>query len=702
MNDIFLKKYQNVLISIFLCFITISAYWPVRNYPFINFDDGGYVTENSHVQKGISLQNILWAFSPSTSTTDEKNDQVDYWHPLTWISHMLDCQMFKLNPHLHHMSNLFFHVLNTILLFLAFVKMTGSPWKSFFVAILFSLHPINVDSTAWIAERKNLLSTSFWMMTILAYIYYAKTPSISRYLLVFISMVLGLLAKPMLVTLPCVLLLLDYWPLNRLPLGWQQAPHNQDQNKGIYPQAVFSNATILKAVLEKIPLLAISIVAIGLSMAMLHGKSQVLNKAIAPVPIRIENALVSYAAYLYKTFWPQKLAVFYPFPEMIPWWKTISALLLLMTITTLVLLQLKNKPYLAVGWFWYLGVLFPVIGLVQGGLWPAMADRWAYVPLIGIFMMIAWGIPDLMFKWHHKTHFLSIVAAGAILLLFFVTRVQLGYWKDTFTLFNHALDITKNNYIAYYEIGMEYSKKSDIENAEKYLLKAIEIKPDRIDAFKQLGKLAAKQKNYEKALNYYNDALMYAFSDADTMRNIADTLRLAGKTDDAIKYYSDALIINPSDPETHNNLGNALFAKGEIDRAEKEFQTALNLNPNYSDACYNLGLAALKKGKINKAIGWYQKALEIDPNYASAHMSLADILFANGDYAQALIHYTTAHRTQPDDEKCNYNIGVILLMQNRPDEAATYFQNALKINPNYEKAKNALILIQNAAQSTNK
>jgi len=360
------------LICLFLGLVTLSVYWQVVDHEFIIYDDPSYVTENHHVQAGLTLKSLAWSFSFT-----EKEDT--YWHPLTWISHMLDCQFYGLNPGMHHLNNLILHIASSLLLFLAFKRMTGEVWKSAFIAALFALHPLNVDSVAWIAERKNVLSTFFWMLTMLSYAYYSERPGPWIYLLTLLFFALGLLAKPMLVTLPFVLLLLDYWPLGRLRLP-------------TIPSG-------FRLFMEKAPFIVLAVFIAYLSFSSSEDLGIMISLETKPMDLRIANALVSYVSYMEKMVWPQSMAVHYPYPRMIPIWKSICAGLFLGLVSLSVILAIKRKPYLSVGWLWFLGTLVPVIGLVQNGLWPAMADRWAYVPLIGLFIMIAWGAPELAVRW---------------------------------------------------------------------------------------------------------------------------------------------------------------------------------------------------------------------------------------------------------------------------------------------------------------
>jgi len=688
----FFQKHPKTILCLILCMLTIAAYWPVKNYPFINYDDGDSVYANSKITSGLSIQNILWAFSLSRTET---NEDKQYWHPLARISHMMDVQLFGVDPHMHHMSSLFFHTLNTLLLFLVFFLMTGKLWKCFFLAALFALHPINIESVAWIAERKNLLFTTFWMITLLAYIFYAKRPSLSRYSFVLFALFWGLMTKPYIAVLPCALLLMDYWPLKRFKWSYRLDSKIKDQEMSAFAQPIFLKASLIKLILEKIPLFLLSYAIIRISMLTLQGKSQVIPTAVRPLLIRIENALVSYVVYLYKMIWPVDLAIFYPFPDSIPAWETFGAIVFLIVVTVVFLIQSKTKPYLIIGWLWFLGVMFPVIGLVQVAKWPAMADRHAYIPLIGIFMALTWGISELLSKWHYKKTILSVSAACVIIILFWGTRAQLVYWSDTYTLFNRALAVTENNYLAYALVGEELARMGDYQKAEKYFFSSLSIKPDHPEAKKGLGNLAFQNKDYDKALDYYHEALLLLPFDVELMCTIGDLLLKMGKPDKVIDYYSEALALKPWVPEIYNKLGVAFFTKQAFEPARENFDQAARLNPEFSEAYYNLGLVASKQGRKKDALDNYKRAIRINPKYRDAHKSLADLLFLMGDRVQAYNHYLEALRISPDDASAHYNIGVILFQQQQIKAADEHFHKALQIDPAYEKAKTALSMTRN-------
>ncbi len=594
------QKTGIMLVLLLLITATISVYWQTNTFDFVFFDDDDYVSENPHVRQGFSIDSVAWAFTPS------KSDR-GYYHPLTWLSHMLDCQMFGLNPGAHHWVNLLLHTVNVILLFLTFNFMTGSPWKSMLIAALFALHPINVDSVAWISERKNLLSTMFWMLTMLAYAHYARRPSLYRYFLVFAGMAAGLLAKPMLVTLPCVLLLLDFWPLGRISLG-QLTPRQLSDSDSVFQQAGIKNLVV-----EKLPLLALSFLSVGLSILTIPAANQMTESA-ASMNLRIQNAIVSYMAYLWKMIWPVKLAVFYPFPEAIPLWQPLFATFLIAAVTILIFIRARKFPYLAVGWLWYLGTFLPVIGIIQGGLWPALADRWAYIPFIGIFIIIAWGAPELIPHHHFKQKGLAITAVSIVCVLWALSWQQTSHWKNSQSLFKHALTVTSDNYIAHNNLGKVSILQNNIEKGIYHFKQAIEIKPD------------------------YPIAIV----------NLADVFKELGQADTAMQYYLQALKIQPYFPKVHNNLAGILMDQGQELEAILHYQKALMIDPDYAPAHYNLANALKNQGHNREAINHYLKAIRIKPDDYKAYYNLGTVYFTNGNISGAVECFKGALRLNPN------------------------------------------------------
>jgi tetratricopeptide (TPR) repeat protein len=441
------NKYWIFTVYVILTAATLAVFWQVRSFEFTTCDDDKYVTENNHILTGLTLDNIAWAFKQSHSFM---------WHPITSISHMLDCQIFGLKAGGHHIVNLLFHIANTLLLFTVLRRMTGAFWQGAFVAAFFALHPLNVESVAWISERKNVLSAFFWMLTMAVYIRYAKQPRFANYLLVIFVFSLALMAKPVTVTLPFALLLLDYWPLNRL----------QIKNK----QQIF------RLVGEKIPLFLLSAVLCVITIAAQGGSDALQLNKLLPFSVRFENALVSYVSYIGKMIYPSHLSVFYPHPgPSLPLWEPIVSFVLLAAVSVAVLYLGRRKPYLIVGWFWYLGTLVPVIGLMQAGS-QAMADRYAYIPLIGLFIIIAWGASDIFAGWKYRKIVLSLSAIVIISALSICTWIQTSYWRNSVSLLERNLKVISRNIPkTHYHLAQALAQKGRISEAVEHLEEAIRL-----------------------------------------------------------------------------------------------------------------------------------------------------------------------------------------------------------------------------------
>jgi len=573
------------IVILILVLITIVAYWQLPGHDFLRFDDKRFITKNIHVHKGITWESIAWAFS----ITD-----YDYWHPLTWLSHILAFQLFGLKASMHLLINLFLHIANILLLFIVLKRMTGFLWRSAFVAALFALHPLNVESVAWASECKNVLSTFFWMLTMFTYARYTERPGFYRYLLTFLVFALGLMAKPMLVTLPFVLILLDYWPLCRFKL-FQSGVMGHEIRQSILYGSRWS--PVLRLVLEKVPFLFLSAICIYLSSLSVQRLGIVISTASVPMKLRIYNALVSYVSYIKKMVWPHNLAVYYPYPESIPFWEVAGAALFLLCVSIFVFRALRSKPYLAVGWLWYIGTLIPAIGLIQAGLWPAIADRFSYVPLIGLFIVIAWGIPDLVARWRYKKIVLAITAI--LLLLTFTTETwfQNRYWQNSVTLFTHSVNVTPNNFVAHNILGNTLEKQGKLIEAISHYAEALKINSNYAEAHNNLGYTLTRQKHYKEAIYQYNEALR----------------------------------INPTYTDAHNNLGTALLHQGNEKAAIYHYYEVLKSNPKYAGAYYNLGKISLNQGKTEEAINLYRKALTFEPEMIQALYNLSWIFATHKD-----------------------------------------------------------------------
>lgn len=600
---------KKLIIILLLVASTLVVYQPIKDNDFINFDDDMYVTDNSQVQNGLSWHNVIWAF---------KSFEASNYHPVTWLSHMLDCQLYGLNSTGHHFMSLSFHLINVALLFLVLQSMTGAVWRSAFVASLFALHPINVESVAWIAERKNVLSTMFWLLTMWSYVYFARRRSLTRYFLVITCFLLGILAKPMLVTLPFVLLLLDYWPLNRFhqttyPLSVDTGTDSFEEKK---PNKSFTN-TLLPLVVEKIPLFIISIGISILTVVAQRDSGAIKSTAQVDVKGRILNTAVSYIDYIYLMFWPKELSIFYPHPGSdIPYKKIILAFVLLMGISLIAIIFAKNHRYILVGWLWFVGTLVPVIGLVQVG-GQAMADRYAYIPLVGLFIIIAWGAYDLF----HQRNFarLGFPIAGFCVLatLSFFAHRQVGYWVTSLSLFEHAIRVNPNNYVAYNNTGVAYSGVGLIDKAFENYQMAAKIKPTFTEARFNLGLAYAIKGEEREAIEHFCTVLNYSNSRkilAKTHNNVGAIMFKQNNYEEAQLHFVEAIRLQPDFIDPYNNLGVLLYTQGKHDEAAIQFSNVLKIGPNPL-ANYRLGKIQQDQGNYLEATRYYQEALKIAPDF---------------------------------------------------------------------------------------
>ena len=508
-----------LLVCLLLAGAIFLPYLQVKDHSFVSLDDDQYVTENHEVQAGLTWQGVKWAFTTM---------QAYNWHPLTWLSHMLDCQLYGLHPSGHHLTNVAFHLANTILLFLFWAWVTRALWPSALVAALFALHPMHVESVAWVSERKDVLSTFFWLATMWTYVGYAAAPSLRRYLPVLLSFTLGLLAKPMLVTLPFVLLLLDFWPLGRIPGGPAPA-RGLTGADGSRP--VPAGGVYLQLLLEKIPLLALATLSCLITMVVQADTGAMMPLAIRPLGPRIANALVVYVEYIVKLFWPYPMVFFYALAP-VPWWQAAGAGLTLLALSTFLLYRARRLPCLAVGWFWYLGTLAPVIGLVQVG-GQAMADRYTYIRFIGLFIMVAWGVSEVTAGWRHRQVIAATGVLTAILACLLSTWAQVGYWRNSETLFNHALQIDRNNYMAYHHLGMAMANEGRTDKAVAMYRKTLEAAPKYWPAYNNLGIICAKQGRFDEAVSLFKAAIELTPTNPDVYRNLALAYRNQGKKSEA-------------------------------------------------------------------------------------------------------------------------------------------------------------------------
>ena len=548
-----------ILIGLGLVLLTLIVYLPVTDYGFVNFDDGLYVSSNRHVQKGLTWDGFLWAWQANVASN---------WHPLTMLTHMLDCEIHGMNAGGHHLTNLLFHLANVWLLFEVLRRMTGAVGASAFVAALFGIHPTHVESVAWIAERKDVLSGFFFFLTLGAWHRWVRAPTLRRYLLAVLLFACGLLSKPMLVTLPCVLLLLDLWPLGRLRVG-----------------------EIRSLLIEKIPLFVLSAASSAVTVYAQQGSLATLQAVSAGR--RIGNALVSYVVYVGKTFWPAKLAVFYPLPASVPSWKGLAAGALLVAITALAVWRLRRQPYLAVGWLWFLGMLVPVIGFLQVGR-QAMADRYTYLPSIGLFVILAWGAREILGpdrrRWRQIT--LAAGALAVVAALSVTAHAQVLTWKDSLALFSHALKATENNYLAHLNVALA---------------------------------LSHQEGRREEALHHFHEALRLHPNLAESHAALGTAYRRWGQNAEALPHLRRAVQLKPERHRLRFWLAINLEEMGRKEEAKLQLRKALELNPRFTDAHFRLGVLLQEEGKMDEAREHYEQALELDPEFEEARRRLGEL-----------------------------------------------------------------------------
>ena len=576
------------LVMLFLVVATGAVYWQVGGHAFIEFDDDRYVFHNPRVLAGLSWEGLRWALTSL---------EVSNWHPLTWLSHMLDGELYGSNPRGHHLTSLAFHIVNAVLLFWLLNRMTAAFWRSAFVAALFALHPLHVESVAWISERKDLLSTFFWWLTLWLYVAWVKGPAAGRslrYAAALLAFALGLMAKSMIVTLPFTLLLLDYWPLRRL-----------ESRLG----------SVRTRVVEKAPFFLLSLAVSIVTLLAQRGGEAIISTDRFPIDVRVGNALVAYLTYIGKTLWPHSLAPYYPHPVTLSLAPALGAAVVLLGLSFGVLRLARKHPYLLFGWLWYLGTLVPVIGLVQVGT-QAFADRYTYVPLVGLFIMLAWGVPELLARWRRAPAALPWLAGGALAALAVCSWYQTALWKDTVILFRHTLAVTQRNAMAHAILGTALERRGDVDEAISHLHEALRLKPDL----------------------------------AQTHNNLGIAFHRKGRFDEAVAQYREALELKPEQASTYVNLGAALYTQGRVDEAIVAYRAALRLQPRSPEVHNNLAIALEAQGRVAEAIAHYEEALRLKPDDARAHKNLGITFYEQGRFDEAIPHFEASLRSRPDDQ----------------------------------------------------
>lgn len=577
------KNIRFLLICAALSLGTIIAYEPVRHNDFISFDDNVYIYDNPNVTGGLTGRSVVWAF------TTFKAARAGHWQPVTRLSHMLDCELFGLDAGGHHLMSLGFHIANTLLLFWVLMRMTGRIGPSGFVAAAFALHPLHVESVAWATERRDMLSGLFMMLCIASYIRYSERASVGRYLLVCLTIALGLMSKSILVTLPFVLLLLDYWPLKRLQFG--AASQEEDSAGAEAADSGSRKVPALRLIIEKIPLFILAL--ISCLIAVTAARYDIYGLESLTLGVRVLNSLSSYFGHIVKMFYPAGLGVLYPYPSAL---RIDMALLFPMGVAVLLVRYGRGRGWLTVGLLWYLGMLVPVIGLVQVGA-QAMADRYTYLPSIGIFIVVAWGACELAGKLRYRKVVLAVAAGAALIVLLVCTRVQVRHWRDTITLYRHTLAVTEDNYLIHNDLADELRAAGLIEEAIGHFEESRRINPKYDFAHYNLGTVFLKQGKLDEAVACFNEALKLQPNHPYYNYNMGLALSWRGSGDDAIRSFERALQERPDWPEAYNNLGLVYLQMGDYGAAIENFNMALRLKPDYPVAIANLKKAQLKQGK---------------------------------------------------------------------------------------------------------
>jgi protein O-mannosyl-transferase len=694
------------LLSLALALVTLLVFLSAVRCGFVDYDDGDYVTGNAQVQAGLTWAGVNWAFTTGHASN---------WHPLTWLSHLLDVRLYGLTAAGHHLTSVALHATNAGLAFLLLLRLTGATWRSLIVAALFALHPLRVESVAWVSERKDVLSFFFGLLAMLAYVCHARKretrnakPGTSdstvwtAYALALLCFALSLMSKPMFVTLPFLLLLLDYWPLMR--------SQKCEVRSAKSPHAWGS------LVVEKLPFFGIAAASCAVTFLVQREGGAVASVAGLPFGARIENTFVSYARYLFKTIWPVDLATLYPHPGHWPLWQVAGAALLLAGISILVILRRRAWPFAFVGWFWFVGTLVPVIGLVQVGI-QSMADRYMYLPSVGLLMAAVWLAHEAAAR-HSRTGRSAdlqvraelelrapgkssrnapmkpagvALAVGCVIVACVgLTWRQIGYWNNTETLFSRAVAVTKDNYLAYNNLGFYLANHGRWAEAMTNYQASIRIKPDYEDALNNLGHALAEQNRNAEALPFYEAALRINPSHVEVNNNYGNALSNLGRLDEAIAHYEIALREKPEHADAHGNLGVALAMKGRLDEAVPHLRESIRRRPNHAGAHSNLGNALAVARQLDEAMAEYRVALKLKPDDAQAHNNLGNVLAEKGQLPEAAEHYRRALELNANNPEANFNLGMVRLRQGDREAAARHFREALRLKPDYGDAQKQL------------
>ena len=651
MNFNFLKKFSGahriLLISLSLVFATIAVYWRVGGFDFVSYDDDSIFFQNAFVRDGLTWKGIIWGATTS---------YYEYWHPLMWWSHMLDCQLFGMNAGGHHLVSLGFHVINTLLVFAIFQRMTCMIWRSAMVAALFALHPLHVESVAWLAERKDVLSSMFWLLSVWVYVLYverlkSKDPRAkSFYTLALIFFLLGLLTKPMVVTLPFVLLLLDYWPLNRISWFDPKNSHPENGNKPV------SMANLIR---EKIPFFALTLVFCFTTWYSVKTQNRVQSADAFPFALRLKNIPVSYCLYLWKTIWPTHLAVVYLMPRSISFARVAGSACIILAFSLFIVVRGRSARYLVFGWLAFLGVLVPTINLVPVG-GQQRADRYMYLPSIGLFVVMVWATADLVTRWKNGAIVLGCVSLATLSTLGILASAQVQSWRDNVSLWSHCLATGSESFIAHESLGGSFLKRGEMEAALRQYKLALELDTNNPEPNRRLGAALIIARKPQEATNYIARALSLAPDNANAHADMGYALIDLGDTDGAFTQFSEAIRLDPKGLDAYVGLGKVLSAQGKSDEAVDWFTKLLRKVPELGRAHYFLGLEYLKRGMISEGLSSLSKSAESDPGSIFPHVAMAQACAGAHMNLQAIEQYRAALRLNPDLPEALNNLAWIL------------------------------------------
>jgi protein O-mannosyl-transferase len=651
-----------VLVAVALVVATVAIYHGLAGHSFISFDDTQYLLENYHVRCGLSLEGVKWAFTAFEASN---------WHPLTWLSHMLDVQLFGMKAGGHHLMSLFFHVLNTLLLLGFLNYATGRLWPSAFVAAIFALHPLHIESVAWVSERKDVLSACLWLLTLLSYVFYTRKPSFRRYVLPLFLFALGLMAKPMLVTLPVILLVLDYWPLARIQAG-------SSRSKTTVPYAL-----LRRLIIEKLPFAVLSLASAGLTV-FAQQRSISLPREMGPATL-LTNAIVSYGRYAWKMVCPTSLTIFYPHPHR-PLMLAAILIALLIAIATFMAVRYRAKyPYLLTGWLWYLITLIPVIGFLQVGD-QSHADRYTYIPLIGLFVIVAWGASSIIERIPSLETVFAVTATVVLAVAAVLTWYNLGFWKDNLTLFTHAIAVTSNNGKMEASLGSCLVELGRPDEAIPHLEKAIQYGALDGAAHNALGAAYLAKGEDEKAVAYFNQASKYEWADRKAQYNLGAILSKLGRFSQAEDHLRKAVQLDTYSCDAFCLFAIALSETGKHAEAARAYERALELEPGKALAYYAKGYALTKAGDLPAAVTAYLKSLSIAPGYMT-YGNLGNVLFAMGRLEDAAQSYRRAIELAPGRADAYYNLAFVLEKLDKKDQAVELLKRGLEINPKDAEAQ---------------